>query len=223
MLYRALVHRASGGAAAVMLLTGAGRSEAKPLPDGLYHYVVIDSGKPAGTSTIHVSRSNDAIVIEERASPMEEGESSRRELDPATFAVRSYRDGSAQLPFVTLTIDGESATLRRGTSTATLQALPGAPFVVFDYYVGSFFGLAAVLHAAQPSTMSFLDVAGGKVEPMAVSPSIAERPDGIPATDASTAVTIEEKIATLWYDPQTFVLDEMDAPAARISYKRVRP
>ncbi len=47
---------ALGFAAGVFPLIGAAdRPGSNPLPDGIYKYVIIDGGKPSGTSTIRVS------------------------------------------------------------------------------------------------------------------------------------------------------------------------
>lgn len=203
-------------------LTGTAQTPAAPLPDGIYRYVILDSGKPSGVSAIRVSRSGGDLVIEEHASPMEETEQSRRALDPLTFATRSYADESSGKPVFTLTIDGKTATLAQGTSLTKVSALPGAPFVVFDYYVGLFFHLPATLHAAKRSTFSLVTVGSAlKAEPLVASVSNATRPVGVPRTDASMAVTIEGATGTLWYDPHTFVLDEFDLPTLRITFKRV--
>jgi hypothetical protein len=206
---------------ASLLAAGAAQPAASPLPDGIYRYVIIDGGKSEATSVIRVTRSHGDLVVEEHASPMEETESSRRRLDPATFAMRSYEDDFDGKPLVALTIDGTTATLRQATGTTKISALTGAPFVVFDYFVASFFALPAILREAQTSTLSLVVVGADKAQPMTASASAAERPAGIATTDASIAVTIEDAIATLWYDPQTLVLNELDLPRSRIVYKRV--
>jgi hypothetical protein len=206
---------------ASLLAAGTAQPATSPLPDGIYRYVIIDGGKSVATSVIRVTRSHGDLVVEEHASPMEETESSQRRLDPTTFATRSYEDDSDGKPVVTLTTDGTTATLRQATSTTKISALPGAPFVVFDYFVASFFALPAVLREARTSTLSLVVVGAGQAQPMVASAGAAERPAGVAATDASIAVTIEDTVATLWYDPQTLVLNELDLPRSRIFYRRV--
>ena len=56
---------------------------------------------------------------------------------------------------------------------------------------------------------------------MNAHPSTAQPPEGVPAADVGIAMTQDDATGTLWYDPQTFVLDEFDLPAARIVFKRV--
>jgi hypothetical protein len=206
---------------ASLLAAAPAQPAGSPLPDGIYRYVIIDGGKSVATSVIRVTRSHGDLVVEEHASPMEETESSQRRLDPATFAMRSYEDDSDGKPVVALTIGGATATLRQATSTTKISALPGSPFVVFDYFVASFFALPAILREARTSTLSLVVVGADQAQPMVASASGAERPAGVATTDASIAVTIEDTRATLWYDPQTLVLDEMDLPRSRIVYKRI--
>lgn len=195
---------------------------ATPLPDGIYRYAVIDSGQPSATSAIRVSRSAGDLVIEEHASPMEENESSRRTLDPSTFALRSYTDASDGKPYFTLTIDGNTATaLRQGAPATKISALPRAPFILFDYFIGAFFHLPATLHGVATSALSLVVLGGDSVVPLIVTAGSAKRPAGVPPIDASATVILDGATVTLWYDPATFVLDECDLPAARIVYKRI--
>ena len=106
-----------------------------PLPDGIYKYAIIDSGKPSGTSTIRVSRSNGQIVIEEHSSPMEATESSQRNLDPTTFVTNSFSVNSDGKRFVTLDArrrdrnSGAARRHRKGTKTTTISAPSGATFI----------------------------------------------------------------------------------------------
>jgi hypothetical protein len=207
--------------AASLPLAGAAQPSDSSLPDGTYRYVVIDSGKSEATSLIRVSRSHGNLAIEEHASPMEDDEWSRRMLDPTTFATRSYSDNFDGKPAFTVTIDGSTAILAQGTATTKITALPGAPFLVFDYFVAPFFALPASLSGAATSTFSILVAGAEKAELLVTSAGVAKRPAGIAMADSSIAVTIGNSVGTLWYNPQTLVLDELDLPEARIVYKRV--
>jgi hypothetical protein len=210
------------GAAAV------GQTPLDPLPDGTYEYKIIESGKPLASSTIRVSRSSDLLVIEEHSSPMEATEWSRRTLDPSTFATRSFADDSDGNRIATLTIDGDTATLqqhdvlRNGVSTTKLSAPRGAPFAgVLDLNVGFFFHLPATLHVMRTATLT-MAVYGFKnyAAPLLVSAGTAKQPEGVVKSSAGFAVRVDKANCTLWYDPRTFVLNELDCPAQRIVFKR---
>jgi hypothetical protein len=60
-----------------------------------------------------------------------------------------------------------------------------------------------------------------KAEPLITSAGSATRPAGVAKTDANMAVIVEGTTGALWYNPETFVLDEFDLATLRISYKRV--
>jgi hypothetical protein len=165
-------------------------------------------------------------VIAEHASPMEATEKTRRTLDPNTFATRSYANDSDNRRILTVTIAGNSATLKQGAATTRLAAAPGAPFVVSDLFVGTMFQLPATLHAAKTThlTLASLGFTGFKAEQLVASLSRASRPMNVPVRDSAVDVTSEGKTAaTLWYDPQTFVLDECDMPAIRFTFLRTLP
>jgi hypothetical protein len=218
-----------GFAAGVFPLIGAADPPgSNPLPDGIYKYAIIDSGRSSGTSTIRVSRSNGQIVIEEHSSPMEETESSRRSLDPATFVTRSYSVDSDGKRFVTLTLDGGTATLQqpdnsvKGTKTTTISAPSSATFIgVFDLNVASFFALPAALHAAHTPVAIANFAFDFTAVLLNAGPSATAPPDGVPANDVGIAMTDDKGTGTLWYDPASFVLDEFNLPTARIVFKRV--
>lgn len=53
------------------------------------------------------------------------------------------------------------------------------------------------------------------------SPATVRRPPTVPSGDAGVAVTFDGATGTLWYDPQTLVLDEFDLPASRVVVARV--
>lgn len=203
------------------MLTATAQASVGPLPDGTYRYEVFDSGKASGTSVLRVSRSGGDLVIEEHASPMEENEFSRRTLDPTTFALRSYSDISDGNQVAALAIHGDAATLTQDTATTQFSARPNAPFVVFDFAVGLFFHLPATEHGAGTPSFTVLAVGGEKAAPMSVSASSAKRPAAVAPTDASLDLTLGHEHITLWYEPQTFLLDECDLQAERISFKRL--
>jgi hypothetical protein len=218
------------GVALCVCSTGAAcQSAPAPLPDGTYTYAISERGKPEGTSTIRVSRSNGEILIDEHASPMEEKETTRRALDP-TFVTRTFSIDNDGRRYATLTLDGETATLElrdlesgATTSTKKISAPPSAPFVgVFDLNVGLFFHLPATQHFMRASRATIAVYAFDfKSYPLAISTATAPRPPGIAASDASIAVTSDDAVGTLWYDPQTFVLDEFDLPSNGFTFKRV--
>jgi hypothetical protein len=80
---------------------------------------------------------------------------------------------------------------------------PITVWIVFDYFVGSFFTIPATLRHPRTANFSLIAVASTTAEPLTASLRSTVRPAGVNITDASITVTIEEAIAALWYDPQT--------------------
>ncbi len=159
---------------------------------------------------------------------MEETESSRRSLDPATFVTRSYSVESDGKRFVTLTLDGGTATLQqpdnsvKGIKTTAISAPSNATFIgVVDLNVASFFALPAALHAARTPVAIANFAFTFNAAPLNAGRSAAAPPEGVPANDVGIAMTDENGTGTLWYDPRSFVLDEFNLPTARIVFKRV--
>ncbi|MBV8726765.1 MAG: hypothetical protein JO233_03185 [Candidatus Eremiobacteraeota bacterium] len=192
------------------------------LPNGIYTYGILERGKQLATSTIVVSRVNGALTIEEHASPMEPGEKTLRTLDPSTLVTRSYTTGVPERTVATVTVSGNNAVLQDGTSTTRFVAGRGAPFAVSDLVVGFWFHLPATLHAAHARTLTLISLGfATKVGPLTASAGTAVRPSRAPKHDAAISVTGDGATGTLWYDPQTFVLDEFDVPTRQFVFARI--
>jgi streptogramin lyase len=202
------------------------------LPNGTYTYVICDGGcrKDSATSTFVVSRSDGTVVIEEHDSPMEPDQSTRRILDAKTYLTQSFAAYSAGKSEYVVTITGSSATLQEGSEKPAQRtvAASAAPFVVTDpFSVGVFFHLPATLHATGATHVTLASVGTEfKAEVLSVSSNVANRPTTVPEHDVGISITMspsanEGRTGTLWYDPQTFALDEFDMPALRLVMRRI--
>ena len=189
------------------------------LPNGTYVYEIAENGKGEATSTIVVARTPGEIVVTEHSSPMEAGEITRRSYDAATLAAHTFDNAVDGHAYTTVNVDGTTAVLVQGGRKSTLTAPAGAPFAVFDANVSSVFQLPAMLHAlpAHRLTLANLSLRTSTMELSAV-PATAPPPARVPAGDAGIEVRLDEKPATLWYDPVSYVLDEFDVPAQRMSF-----
>lgn len=213
--------RVAGGFLAAALLIACKPASAANviLPGGTYEYAVIDSGRAASKSRIVVTRSSGKIVVGEHAEPMEATEVTRRTYDAANFAALSFADEVDGRTFTTVQITGNKAVVAQRERNTTLVASPGAPFAVFDAYAASFFQLPAMLHGVTTARLTLASLfLQYDATLLTASAAAAPRPPGVPARDASIAVTIDGKPGTLWYDPHTFVLDRFDLPSRRFSF-----
>ena len=214
------------------MLTVSRASEPSLLPSGTYTYVLCDGGcwNDSATSTFVVSRSKGTVLIEEHDSPMLPNEMTRRILASATFVTQSFTAYSDDKPEYVVSIDGNAATLRRAAEKQTtgVTARPGAPFVVADLFgVGAFFQLPATLRATGATHVTLASIGSEfKAEELSVSGTTAPRPANVPQPDAGITLTTPAKTGdartgTLWYDPQTRILDEFDLPGDRLVMRRI--
>jgi len=182
-------------------------------------------GNPA-TSTIVVSRTGADVIIEEHASPMEPGQSTRRTVDGRTFATKfygAYSDAKQVGP--RLSVGGSTATLTDDGKIDRLSEPPGTRFVVMDGSVGGVFQLPAALYAAGGARVTIASVLFAFKGMNVTTPGTpGTRPQGVPAGDAGISIQMspsDSDVGTLWYDPQTLVLDEFDLPGSQLTIKRI--
>jgi hypothetical protein len=205
--------------AAALTVTPSSVCAATMLPNGTYFYEITENGKAEATSKIVVTRTPAGILVSEHAEPMEAAEVTRRTFDGAPFAARTFADEVDGHAYTTVAIDGNTAVLERGGKKTTLTAPPDAPFAVFDMFAASLFQLPALLHAAPANRLTLANLFfGSPTVALAAEPGAAARPKRVPATDVSTQVALDGKPGALWYDPASYVLDEFDMPAERISF-----
>ena len=199
-------------------LTSGGASPAI-LPVGTHHYGIYDDGKRGGTSTIVVTRDKgslrltETMAFKDESAPMQ----TTRMLDPETFTTLRYAVGGPGA-HESVDVAPESATYHNGTSDTRLEAATAGPSAVGDYLVGVYVALPAMIHATTASAFSMYCICFGgfQVKSNVLVKATAARPAGAPAGDASLAFRSDDETVTLWYDPVSFVLHEMDVPDARI-------
>lgn len=196
------------------------------LPSGTYRYAVFADGKKTATSTVIVTHDSAAITVREtiafEESSAEQQPTSTRTLDPTTFATQSWKR-SAGAETETITVEPTRATLRSGSKSTTLAAPGAGPAAVFDFFVGEFATLPAMIHATSAThyteycaCMDNFDVVS-----IAVGPASSPRPPEVLAADIAIGLTAKASTATLWYDPQTFILRRLDFPKDHIAYIRI--
>lgn len=192
------------------------------LPSGVYRYAVRADAKTTATSTVTIARGT-SLEVTEAAALQGESVNTSRALDPVTFATRSWSgiNGDGTTDTVTVTMQG--AQYRHARSVTSLDAPARAPAAVFDFFVAEFVTLPAMLAATGATSYAEYCVCIGGFQRKLVSvvPASAPRPPGVPPQDRSVALSADGKTVTLWYDPQTFVLQELDLPQERLSYVRL--
>lgn len=210
-------------AAAILLFaaTAAPVAGTGVLPNGTYRYQMNIGGKPVGSSTIVVSRSGSEIEIGESAALLGQGLVSRRTLIAASFQTLSY-GADARGKHFAVNLAGSRATLTVAGQSTKITAPAGAPFVVNDNMAAGFSLIPATLHVARAKGVTLACLCGGFVAvpaPVVQNSETPARPQDVPARDASIAVSLQGMTATLWYDPETFVLQEFDLPSQALALK----
>ncbi len=206
--------------AAALAAATCAATHAAVLPDGTYRYAVRSDGKQTATTTVTISHDASSVTVKETAGLDAEKLTTTRLLDPQTFSTRSWRVDD---PPTTIAITAKSATYSDGKKTTTLAAPAEGPSAVFDFFVAEFVTLPAMIHATSAQRYSEYCVCLGDFQTKAVAivPPDAPRPAGALPGDVAMALRAEGKTVTLWYDPQTFIMRELDFPQERISYIRL--
>jgi uncharacterized protein len=187
------------------------------LPSGTYRYETGIGGHSVGSSTIVIRRSGGTLDIGESASLAGRSLISDRKIQATTFANLSYvADADGQ--HAALTFAGNEATLSAGAVHATIAAPASAPFVVSDNMVAGFALIPAALHVTGAKQLTLACVCGAFVAvPVTVTGRAAAPPAGVPSGDGDIAVDVEGQSATLWFNPQTEVVDRFELPAQELT------
>lgn len=217
MLYLPLVLSAATAAGSLRL--------AGVLPTGQYSYAIKSEGKVSATSVVTITRGASSVIVEERFDKDGQVLETRRALDPSTFATLCWAAfGEPPNDLVTITAKGATHVDRaKKASEVMAPAVIGAPSTVFDFLGAEFVTLPAMIYATGVSRYNEYCVcfSGLQVAAVAVVPVPAANPSDGHAGDAAIAVRLENQTITLWYDPRTFVLRELDFPSEQIQYVRL--
>lgn len=211
----------------LMLLAATAGTPA--IPPGTYTYSATLAGKAVGTSTLTV-KAGPPIEIDEQASAGSgaQGNSAKSvmtlgpDLAPLTYTGDYVTAGNPM---------SVAATLTATTATVGKQSfqLTGSTkhFIVAELGLTSgLFVLPAQMQAwNNGAVLVVLPAMAATVGTMAIVPdnSLAgTRPASVPAQDAVLAIGGQYPF-TIWYDPSTYVPDEMEIPGQNVVVTRVRP
>lgn len=195
--------------------------------DGTYNYVSSVNGAPVGKTSITVTHAPNGLVLAEKASGSFNGESGTiqdtLDLD-STLAPSSYNASAVfgDRPMkAALTFNGTSATQTGDIGTKTYDLVADAKhFVVLD--IGPFsgwFALPAQMVAWNNAPAMAIAPAFGHGFPLVATNQTPSRPKNIPATDVSIAVN-QPVAFTVWYDPKTLLVDQVEIPTQGVIVTR---
>jgi hypothetical protein len=203
------------------------------LTPGTFSYSATLAGDPTGTSSLTVSRDSQGTTIQEKASGTINGlrVSATAQLTVGADLSPQVYDGTYESngarTVVTASLSPSAATVvssGSGGLPATFS-LSGAQthFVVIEPgLLAGLFALPAQMEAWKDAPVLALAPSYGRGEDLSVDAGAKpQRPGTLPAQDVS--VSFSGKLPfTIWYDPTTFVPDEIDVPSQSVVVTRVR-
>lgn len=211
----------------------AGAAAAAP-PDGSYAYSVLRAGSVAGTSTVTVARSGSNVSVNESETFGSVTETvteslGQGDLAPSsyvsTFPVSSDVTATARVVFYTggarITLDTVpgSTDFKAETGTTRLEVVDGA-------LASGFLFLPAQVKAQGLSAFTILAPSQMNTLYCTINATAAPPRPAIPSTDVSMTVDCNasgvDTEFIMWYDPASFVVDEIDVPTQQVTIARVR-
>ena len=211
----------------LMFLLAAATAPAAPA-DGVYTYIVTVAGESAGKTAITLTHTPDGLRLTETASASVGGSdfaaTSNLTLDgtlaPASYSAVYNPPGRTVHAAIAFNGGTASETADNGALKFTLDS-SAKHFVVLDGTLFSgFFILPAQLQAWSTPPVLAVSPMFGHGGTIAVDAALkADRPKGVPAGDVAISVSDPVQF-TLWYDPSTLIVDELDVPMQNASYVR---
>lgn len=203
-------------------------------PDGVYHYIAQSLGQSVGKVTITVTHDGSTMLVREVAVAKFNGAKLSASsvmtlganLDPSAYQA-TYISGGATTP-VSVSLTSTQATEMVGGNNILFALQPKTThFAVVDgSLLSGFFLLPAQLqawyHASVTGIAPMYAEHGGPVTLSAILGTSQEaRPRSVPATDIELDMTGPVPF-TEWFDPKSFLLDQLDVISQGIAVIRRR-
>jgi len=197
--------------------------------DGTYTYVTNLNGAqvlktavtvthdPAGTTVLSESGTG---TMNGRSGSVSDTLTLDPTLSPVSYSANASLADSRSMQ-ANLAFNGDRAT-QTGDVTKTYALAPNAKhFVVLDFgpFAG-YFALPAQMQAWSDQPVMAIVPLYAQGAAIVVDKSLSpDRPKTVPSTDAQISVKSPVQL-TVWYDPKTLVVDEMDVPTEGVSVTR---
>jgi hypothetical protein len=217
----------------LMTLTLAALAAGTPfLTPGTYQYTALLNGQPAATSKITVARTGNATDIDEDSAGSLAGMhlSGKATLvlgaDLAPTQYNGNYESASQKATVTVALTPTSATIAGsaagGSQPLGLSANTRHFVVIEPGLLAGLFALPAQLESWKDPAVTAIAPMSGRAEALATDPASAPaRPNDVPAQDAVLSFGGRFPF-TIWYDPTTFVPDEVIVPMQHVVITRAR-
>ena len=215
---------------AAMLLAASMRPPGLPArpPDGTYEYRVTVAGAVIEDSTVSISsRAREILVRDSTRIPTQDVSA----LDTGTFDTQTLlpTDFRADVHLqvgdrrLTSTFAPGQITFVVGSQRTVVQAQAGAPLeIASDNFVGTMVMIPAVLHATKAKALTLALTEGAlSIFARIIRTPPDGRPTDVASSDRSVALNFAHLREVFWYDPKSFVVDDVEIPAqsARIQLR----
>jgi hypothetical protein len=196
-------------------------------PDGTYSYDLSVAGQVT-TSTIKVERKADGLHITDNSDLTGHIVTATLVLNAASLAPASYAAtydvGTEHSQDVSISFGTSVASVNTFGQQTTLAAQPGAPhMVLLDGALPSgFFALPAMAAAARDTSLTAINAGALAAVIVSLNRSISvPRPAGVPSDDVAVSV-VSPTAFSIWYNPKTFVMHELDVPLQNVTEKFIK-
>lgn len=213
----------------IFALAAATAAPAVP-PDGSYTYVSTIPGRGTGQTSVRVSHDGTSVVLDESASGSSDsisGNGTAKMTLDAALTPTSYRatytfGGSPSDVNVTFNASNATETAAAGTQTFPLGDVARHFVVVDGALLSGYVALPAQMRAwANGPVMGVVPMFGRAFQLAPDSTVQIQRPKTLPAAD--TALTFSSPVTfTIWFDPNSLVVDEIDVPSQNATIVRKR-
>ena len=197
--------------------------------DGTYTYVTDLNGAQVEKTAVTVTRDpSGKIVLSESATGNMNGRSGSindtltldQTLAPLGYSSNASIADSRSMQ-ANLAFNGDQAK-QTGDVTKTYALSASAKhFVIFDFgpFTG-YFALPAQMQAWNDDPVTAIVPMYAQAVSISIDKSLApDRPKNVPAADAQLSIKTPVQL-TVWYDPKTLVVDELDVPTEGLSVTR---
>ena len=195
-------------------------------PDGTYIYDLMIAGQPS-KSTIKVKHDAAGLHITEDTEISSHAVTSALVLDASSLAPLSYAAtydvGTSHPQDVSIAFGTSAAHITTFGQMTTLAAQSGAPhLVLLDGAMPSgFFVLPAVAEAARDASLTAINAGALSAIVVSLKRGLSlQRPASVPVGDVAVSV-VAPTAFSVWYDPRTFVMHELDVPLQSVVEKLV--
>src|SRR5271166_6259001 len=222
--YRMKIRSSLGVIAVAAASATAAHAQALYPPDGTYSYALRQGSTTVATSTVTVKRSGSVIGIHESESVQDptlgtvqvsaDQSVVAESLAPLSYSVENLASGKTTT--VKLAMAGSTGAFYANGErlSVPVRLLPDsqAMMVQDQTLVLSFLCLPGLVQSLKATALTQVAPTAGSIHLMRVDPAPQVKPSGVPAADVGVGIASPVSF-TVWYDPRTGVVDEIDVPS----------